>query len=215
MSLLGYHDVVDDATAFILAGGQSSRMGSDKAALVYEGETLLKRSLDVACKACDRVLICGLRARYGSFGEVIEDIEPGRGPLSGIHAALHTTQTELNLILSVDMPLMDSGFLRWLLQQARAGEQLITAPEALGELQPLCAVYRRQVFSDVDGALAAQQYKVTALFRRAATRIIGEGEIEAAGFDTKIFTNVNTPEEYGSLMQAAVARAGQSKVAHE
>lgn len=190
-------------------------MGSDKAVLPYQGEALIKRAVQVAGQACRTVLICGSRARYGSFGEVVEDIEPGRGPLSGIHAALHATQTDLNLVLSVDMPLMKSGFLRWLLEQARSCQQLIIAPQAQGQVQPLCAVFRREACGYVDDALAAQQYKVTALFRRVPTRIIAEEEMGEAGFDTKIFTNVNTPEEYASLMQSMAASAAPSRVSHE
>ena len=190
-------------------------MGSDKATLVYEGETLLKRIFDVAGQACGRVVICGARARYREFGDVVEDMEPGRGPLSGIHAALHATQSAWNLILSVDMPLMDSEFLRWLLEQAAAGEQMITVPCAQGQLQPLCAVYRRQVCAHADAALATREYKVTALFHHLPTRIIGEDELSAAGFDPKIFTNVNTPQEYASLMQTTAAAIAPPQIAHE
>jgi molybdenum cofactor guanylyltransferase len=176
-------------------------MGSDKALLSWAGETLIQRTLSVARKACGEVFICGSRERYGKFGSVIEDAQPGLGPLSGIQAALHATQTDLNLILSVDLPLMTAEFLMWLLQQARAGEQRITAPEAAGNLQPLCAVYDREVAGIVDEALAKGDLKVTRLFRSAPTRIIGEREIRAAGFDASIFTNVNTPEDYESLRQ--------------
>ncbi len=83
-------------------------MGSDKALLSWAGETLIQRTLAVARQACGRVFICGSRERYGNFGEVVEDAQPGLGPLSGIQAALHATQTDLNLILSVDLPLMTS-----------------------------------------------------------------------------------------------------------
>lgn len=191
---------MNDATAFVLAGGQSSRMGSDKALLPWAGETLLGRALSIARDACGQVIICGSPSRYGEFADVLEDTEPGRGPLSGIRSALHATQTELNLILSVDLPLMQAEFLRWLLEQAHAGEQKITAPEALGTLQPLCAVYHRQARDIVDLALGEGDLKVTRLFHRIPTRIIGEHEIRAAGFDPCIFTNVNTPQDYESLL---------------
>jgi molybdopterin-guanine dinucleotide biosynthesis protein A len=194
---------VEDVTAFVLTGGRSSRMGTDKAMLAWGGELLIERTLAVARRACGRVQICGQRERYAEFGEVIEDAEPGRGPLSGIQAALHATESELNLVLSVDLPLMRAGFLTWLLQQAREGEQKITVPDAGGNLQPLCAVYHREVAGVVDEAMAKGELKVTRLFRRAATRIIGEQEIRAAGFEPSIFTNVNTPEDYESLLQLA------------
>jgi molybdenum cofactor guanylyltransferase len=194
-----------NATAFILAGGQSSRMGSDKALLPWGDVTLLARSLANSQSVCQRVFICGSRSLYDKFGEVLEDAQPGQGPLAGIHSALHGTETGLNLVLSVDLPLMQADFLAWLLQQADAGEQMITAPEALGRLQPLCAVYNRQVRDAVDEALAEGDLKVTRLFRRVPTRIIGEHEIRAAGFDLSIFTNVNTPEEYELLLQTVSA----------
>lgn len=192
---------MSDATAFVLAGGQSSRMGCDKALLQCSGETLLQRALATARQACGRALICGSRVLYGDFGEVVEDIVPGCGPLGGIHAALHATQSDLNFMLSVDMPLMQAAFLRWLLAEAHSGEQMITAPEALSRWQPLCAVYKRHVVGLVDEAIAKHDYKVTRLFRRTATRVVAENEIRAAGFGPGIFTNVNTPEEYESLQR--------------
>jgi molybdenum cofactor guanylyltransferase len=193
--------MVEDVTGFVLAGGRSSRMGSDKALLAWAGETLLKRTLALARQACGRVFVCGPGERYGNFGDVIEDTQPGLGPLSGIQAALHATETDLNLILSVDLPLMTSEFLVWLVQQARAGEQRITAPDAGGSLQPLCAVYHREVVGIVDEALAKGDLKVTRLFARTTTCIIGEREIRAAGFESSVFANVNTPGDYKSLLQ--------------
>ncbi len=196
-----YYSSVNDTTAFVLTGGRSSRMGSDKALLSWAGETLIQRMLAIAREVCGQVFISGSRERYGNLGDVIEDAQSGLGPLSGLQAALHATQTDLNLILSVDLPLMTPEFLVWLLQRARSGEQRITAPEAQGRLQPLCAIYHREVVSLADEALAEGDLKVTRLFARTTTRIIGEREIRAAGFEPSIFTNVNTPGEYESLLQ--------------
>jgi len=181
-------------------------MGSDKALLSWAGVPLIQRTLSVARQACGQVFICGPRERYGRFGEVVEDAESGRGPLSGIQAALHATQTDRNLVLSVDLPLMTAEFLAWLVEEARVGKQEITAPDVGGNLQPLCAVYRRNVVDIVDEALAKGELKVTRLFQRTPTRIIGEHEVRAAGFEPSIFTNVNTPEEYESLLQTVPAR---------
>jgi len=88
-----------------------------------------------------------------------------------------------------------------MLREARSGEQSITAPEAQRQLHPVCAVYNRNVAGIVDEALANGDLKVTRLFQRTPTRIIEEREIRAAGFEPSIFTNVNTPEEYESLLQ--------------
>jgi molybdopterin-guanine dinucleotide biosynthesis protein A len=192
---------VDDVTAFILAGGRSTRMGSDKALLTLGKQTLLERALQTAAIVAQRVLIVGPRERYSPYGDVVEDVFPGCGPLGGIHAALCVTQTDLNLMLSVDTPLMSSDFLAWLLQQARASRELIVVPEALGGLQPLAAVYRRPVRAMAEQALKDGDYKIDHLFPLAPTRHISEAEMGEAGFSEKVFRNVNTLEEYEDLTQ--------------
>src|SRR5262252_1043172 len=109
-------------TAFVLAGGRSSRMGSDKALLSLGEQTMLEHALRTVKQVTPNVRIVGPSTRYGQFGEVVDDIYEGCGPLGGIHAALSGTNTDFNLVLSVDMPQMNSFFLKWLVQQAGDGE---------------------------------------------------------------------------------------------
>ncbi|MGA2369283.1 MAG: molybdenum cofactor guanylyltransferase [Candidatus Korobacteraceae bacterium] len=198
-------------TAFILAGGRSSRMGSDKALLSFGGQTLLERALQTAGAVAERAVIVGPRERYAAFGEVIEDVYVGCGPLAGIHAALCASNTDLNLMLSVDMPLMTPGFLSWLLQEAKANEELIMVPDALGGLQPLCAVYRREVRAVAEQALQDGDYKIGTLFSRVPTRQIMEQEIVSSGFSTDIFRNLNTRQEYDGLttLRSSEERSGK------
>ena len=188
-------------TAFIVAGGRSSRMGFDKALLFFRNQTLLERALQTATAVVPRVVIAGPRERYAKFGDVVEDIYPDCGPLSGIHSALGVTGTDLNLVLAVDMPLMTPEFLSWLVVQAGDASELIVVPEALGGLQPLCAVYRRDLRAVVEQSLKDGDYKIGHLFTRAPTRYISEAEICRAGFSPEIFRNVNSPEEYEALMR--------------
>src|SRR5208337_4919058 len=112
-------------TTFILAGGRSSRMGFDKAFLSFRNQTLLARAMETAAAVAGKVVIVGPRDRYALYGDVVEDIYSGCGPLGGIHAALSATGTDFNLILSVDMPLMNTEFLGWLLDQAQNATELI------------------------------------------------------------------------------------------
>jgi molybdenum cofactor guanylyltransferase len=192
---------VDDVTAFILAGGRSSRMGSDKALLVVGSQTLLERAVHTAAAVANTVFIAGPRDRYAQYGDVVEDVFPDCGPLGGIHAALCITKTELNLMLAVDTPSVGPDFLAWLLQRARAGSELVVVPEALGGLQPLAAVYHRSVLDVAEQALRRGDYKIGHLFSLAPTRYISETEIRAAGFSPMLFRNVNTLEEYEDLVQ--------------
>lgn len=175
------------------------RMGSDKALLSFGGQTLLERALQTAAAVAETTVIVGPRERYAAFGEVIEDAYAGCGPLAGIHAALGATNSDLNLMLSVDMPLMTESFLAWLLQKAKAAEELIVVPDALGGPQPLCAIYRRQVRGIAEQALKNGDYKIGKLFALVPTRYISEQEIIANGFSSTIFRNINTREEFEEL----------------
>jgi molybdopterin-guanine dinucleotide biosynthesis protein A len=176
-------------------------MGTDKALLCVGKETLLERALRTAAAVADRVLIVGPRERYVRYGDVVEDVFPGCGPLAGIHSALYNTNTELNLMLSVDMPLMSPEFLTWLLDEARARSQLIVVPQALGGSQPLAAVYRRAVRAVAEQSLMDGHYKIGHMFALVPTRYVTEAEILAAGFSPEVFRNVNTFEEYEDLVQ--------------
>ena len=91
-------------TAFILAGGKSTRMGTDKAFVEYDGRTLLARALDLARSVTPDVRIVGSAEKFAPFAPVVEDIFCDCGPLGGIHAALRSSPTELNVMLAVDTP---------------------------------------------------------------------------------------------------------------
>jgi molybdopterin-guanine dinucleotide biosynthesis protein A len=208
-----YHSPMPDVSSFILAGGRSSRMGSDKALLPFDNQTLLQRTLRTASDALGNARIVGSKSGYGQFGDVVEDIYPGCGPLGGIHAALSASKADLNLMLSVDMPLMTPHFLKWLAEQSGTAQELIVVPNAAGGPQPLCAIYRRSVLPAVEQALKNGEYKIGRLFSQVPTRIIKEQEIVAAGFSAIIFQNVNTPEEYDRLLHPTIAAAspGESR----
>lgn len=185
-----------DVSAFILAGGKSTRMGTDKAFVSLGGRTLLARMLDVARSITPDVFIVGDRAKFAPFAPVIEDLFAGCGPLGGIHAALRASQTELNLVLAVDTPFVSLALLQFLLSRAaNSRSSAVTVPRANGGLQPLCAVYRRDFADVAEQSLRAGQYKIDSLFAQTNTQTIGEQELEVAGFAPRIFRNLNTPDE--------------------
>ena len=117
-------------TAFVLAGGKSSRMGSDKAFLRLGDETLLSQALKLASAVVSEVWIVGDAKKFAAFGRVVEDVYRERGPLGGIHAALSSSTTELNLMLAVDLPFVTPEFLQYLLLRARESGAMVTVPRA-------------------------------------------------------------------------------------
>lgn len=184
-----------DVTAFILAGGKSSRMGTDKAFLLLQGETLLARALRVCRTICNDVRIVGDRKKFSPFAPVVEDVFPGCGPLAGLHAALRASATDLNLLLAVDLPFVSPGLLQFLTGRAQQSSALVTVPSIGQRWQPLCAVYRRDFANLAEPALRAGRYKIDALFGPKITHRVPEAELRSAGFSPEAFRNLNTPEE--------------------
>lgn len=186
--------------AFILAGGKSTRMGTDKAFVTLGGRTLLTRALDVARSVTSDVHVVGDAAKFASFAPVIEDIFPGCGPLGGIHAALRASQSELNVILAVDLPFVSPALLQYLIDRARKSTAEVTVARAHTGWQPLCAIYRRAFAGAAEKALRSGQYKIDALFDQR-TQAITEEELNTAGFSPRIFRNLNTPEELSAAKE--------------
>lgn len=182
---------------FLLAGGQSSRMGEDKAFLNFLGQTLLDRALSRLSAVCQSVTIIGDPAKFAksaSTNRVVPDIFPGCGPLAAIHAALVHSSSELNLILAVDMPFVASDLLAFLLAIAEQTDAIVTVPRA-GRLQPLCAVYRREFSAVAEKALRQGTHRIDATFSDISLKVIEGGELEVAGFSEKNFFNLNTPQD--------------------
>ena len=184
-----------ETSAFILAGGKSTRMGADKALMEFRGCVLLERALDLARSVTARVSVVGDPAKYSSFAPVIEDIFPECGPLGGIHAALRSSQSELNLILAVDTPFLTAEFLKYLIEKATSSDALVTVPRAARGWQPLCAVYRCEFADLAETSLHSGRYRIDALFDPVRTRVIAEQELQAMGFALDMFLNLNTRQD--------------------
>ena len=183
-------------SAYVLAGGKSSRMGQDKAFLVLGGRPLLERALRLARAVAENVAIVGDPGKFAAYGRVIEDIYRDRGPLGGIHAALSNTSTELNLVLGVDLPFVDTDFLCFLISTAQSCDAVVTVPSVGSHYEPLCAVYRKSFASHAESALKTGKNKIDALYSSVSVRCIDEKEITAHGFRADMFRNLNAPTDW-------------------
>jgi molybdopterin-guanine dinucleotide biosynthesis protein A len=187
----------DPLTGFVLAGGKSTRMGTDKAglSLVPRGETLLATALEKARAVTPEVFIVGAPPLYSRYGPTFPDIFPGCGPLGGIHTALSHTRTEFNLILAVDTPFLSAGLLAYLAKKALASRAVVTAPVVKAYPQPLCAIYSRDFLPIATSALKAANYKIVPLFPQDRTLLVEEAELARFAFTAEMFDNLNTPED--------------------
>jgi len=186
---------ISDLVAFVLAGGKSSRMGADKAFIIFNRRTLLERALDLARSVTPEIGIVGNRAKFAAFAPVVEDLFANCGPLGGIHAALRASSAELSLMLAVDMPFVSTSLLHYLIDRARNSSAAVTVPYWGGRNQPLCAVYRRAFADIAELALKQGRYKIDALFADESTQVISEDELKGKGFSADLFRNLNTPQE--------------------
>jgi len=180
---------------FVLAGGKSSRMGTDKALLNFAGQTLLDRALAVMKAACGSAAIVGDPVTLANFGRVIEDVFHSCGPLGGIHAALAASSAEFNAILAVDLPFVSSELIACLFAAAEDSAAIVTVPKTRTGFQPLCAVYRRAFCATAERALRAGHYKVDAAFANLPLRIVEESELARSGFSENDFFNVNSADQ--------------------
>jgi molybdopterin-guanine dinucleotide biosynthesis protein A len=131
--------------AVILAGGESSRMGRDKAWVELDGQPLIRRALDtVRGSGITEIIISGRAGTDYSILRcpVLLDRESGFGPLGGIERALDTTEAPLLLILAVDLPRMTAGFLQRLASHCEPLTGII--PKLEGRLEPLAAIYPKR-----------------------------------------------------------------------
>jgi molybdenum cofactor guanylyltransferase len=179
-------------------------MGQDKAGVVLAGRRLLDHMLGKLRALGLRARVAGLREPVvENVAEVFTDAHPDCGPLSGMETALARSEAALVMVLGVDLPLLPTEFLAWILERALTTGAVVTMPRLLGKPQPLCAVYRRELLPGLSAALEAGDYKVMDMVERAAgkldcfdaERVAATGAWRSAMPTHQQFMNCNTPAE--------------------
>jgi molybdopterin-guanine dinucleotide biosynthesis protein A len=179
----------------VLAGGRSSRMGTDKSRLRLGGETLLARQLRLLAEAGaqERIVAGGVGGWELEPGiRVVADRKTGLGPLAGLEACLSVCTHEWLLVLAVDLPGMSAEFLRRLLESVAPGCGVV--PWRDGFAEPLAAVYPRIALAEVTARLARRELALQPLVRTGLEagwlRSLPVGPADAA-----LFANWNRPED--------------------
>ena len=183
-----------DLTGFVLAGGRSLRMGRDKAQIPWGSGTMLSSAVVQMKQVTSHVFIVGALETQNARAPVLADTTPGLGPMGGIHAALTHSETEWNLVLAVDLPLITADFLAAIVKHC-GGATVAVVPKVHGQLQPLCAAYHRAILPEVERALASGDLSIHHLLERLSTRIIEEADLITGGFHPGMLLNVNTPAD--------------------
>ena len=168
----------------MLAGGRSSRMGSDKALALFGGRPLIQLAVANLAAAGIFARIAGSRSALGAFAPEIPDVLSDSGPMGGIHAALSASVAELNLFLPVDMPLMPALLLACLLERAMLTGAPVTASRLNGCLQPFPVVLRRTVLPEIHQCLAAGDTACYKAWQAIPKKV--ESELDAVAIESLI-----------------------------
>lgn len=187
-------------SAVLLAGGKSTRMGRDKAGVIFEGEPLWQRQLSTLRATGPQECFISGRPDGPYIGgpvEVIFDAKPDLGPLAGLAAALHRARSAYLLVLAVDLPGMTAELLHRLLTVSAALRKGVV-PQIDDHFEPLAAIYPRDCLPLVERALAGNDRSLQHILVEA----IGAGimvEYDVAEADRALFRNVNHRSEISEL----------------
>ncbi len=181
----------------IIAGGQSRRMGRDKAFVELAGKPLIehviKRSADLG--QAETILVANKPAQFTHLGlPMYRDILPDKGSLGGIYTALVQAQYPDVLVLACDMPFVNTDLLRFMTAQIN-DETDIVVPTVDGYPQGLHAIYKKTCIEPIAEQLAADRLKIIRFYEQMRVRYLDESDYAAFDPRGRSFTNINTPEE--------------------
>jgi molybdenum cofactor guanylyltransferase len=195
---------------FILAGGQSSRMGRDKALLEWEGKPLLLRAARLLEPLVGAPVTIAPPARYKNLSlRLVADDALGLGPLGGISTALRISPHPWNLVIGCDLPYLTPEWLAFLIERALASSSDAVLPVSAGGAEPLCAMYHRRAAAAIAAALGRGVRKVTDGLASLAVLYLAPDEWKAFDSSGRLFKNINVPADFDAARTAPGAKAGK------
>lgn len=195
MSVDGRNNI-NDGSLVILAGGRSSRMGQNKADLIYRGKSFLDVQIDKGISlGMEDIIISGYNGRDCRF-PVIPDRFLGKGPLAGLEACFRKAKGKFCLVLSVDVPLVPVSELEKLIDAYRQSDQRAVIVKAGEREQPLIGVYDVTLADQMMEEFLERKGSVFAFLRGAGY------EVYQSDLDPELFVNINDPESYWKYCMA-------------
>lgn len=183
-------------TGIILAGGKSERMGTDKGMLLYKGKPFIQHVYESLQPIVgDNIVVVSSNTDYDALGyRRIEDLIEDKGPVGGLYTALKQSKTKLNLVLSVDVPLVSTELLQWLVENHH-DSYLITQLQSNEKTSPLTAVYDRALRILLGEHLAGNQLKL-----RDVVDEVNHQTLEVPKKWSAQVKNINTESDYKKLL---------------
>jgi molybdopterin-guanine dinucleotide biosynthesis protein A len=200
---------------FILAGGQSRRMGTDKSRLTIKGQTFLERIAEEISGVVISVAVVGAgsaprdmqlpNSKVRQTGmTVLPDLYPNWGALGGVHAALSACASEWALVVACDFPFVTRELFT---QLAERREDFEAVAPVQGDLipQPLCSLYKvAPCLLRAEQLIKSGERKPIALLQSVRTRWVSFDEIADLQGAGHFFDNINTPEDYDRMVEKGI-----------
>lgn len=189
----------DKITGILLAGGKSERMGREKG-LIPVGDTLMYQfPLRVLESISDKILISTCKhLEIEEAHEQICDEISGIGPISGLYTCLKHSETDLNLVVPYDLPLLNRGLFLHLLKHVNGYDVVIAAMEP-GKPESLCGIYRKPVLPVIQEMIRVKNYAIHQLLPRVNSKIVLVDPSHPF-FHKKLFSNANSPTDLEDIL---------------
>jgi molybdopterin-guanine dinucleotide biosynthesis protein A len=188
---------MNDTEAFILAGGASSRMGTDKSQLPLEGQTFTERIAETLLKLTDSVSVVGRASSLQS----VADVYPQWGALGGLHAALAACKREWAIVVACDLPFVTADLFSFFAEK-RVDHEAVVPVQEDGRPQPLAALYRVDpCLKRAAELIEAGRRRPLDLLETVKTRWVSFAEITNLDQAERFFVNINTPSDYYEATQ--------------
>ncbi|MBB6330918.1 molybdopterin-guanine dinucleotide biosynthesis protein A [Chryseobacterium sediminis] len=172
--------------AIVLAGGQSSRMGQDKALMKLGEKTVIEHVIDNLSKVFDEVYISGNHSNYPDSKGIIKDIITLKGPMGGIYSALDYCREDI-FVCSCDMPFFSSELIKDILQKKE--ENRINVAQYKEKVYPVVGIYPYSFLDAFTKSIEKENLKMMHFLQQQNAKYIQfSGDFESQ------FLNINTPE---------------------
>jgi molybdopterin-guanine dinucleotide biosynthesis protein A len=178
------------ATAIIMAGGRSRRMGQDKAALEINGMPAIQYVFEQLRPHFDQILVSSTNTKKHRFPgvTVVPDEVTDKGPLGGIASTLRVSRNNTNFVIACDIPEVDIDFVRRMIRESN-GYDAVLPQTGASRYEPLFAIYKKSILVEIDKAIASGKHRVTAPLEHCKVKYLDlEGDMK--------LRNLNTMNDY-------------------
>ena len=195
-------------TVVVQAGGESHRMGRNKALVPFLGRPLIERVINRVRPLADELLVTTNQLQAFEFigYPLISDVLPGKGALGGLYTALYAASSPMVAVVACDMPFVSPTLLKAEIDLLNDLDADVVIPSSQEGLEPFHSVYRRKTcLSAIRTAIDADQKRIISWFPAVRVRVMTPEEVVIYDPTQHAFLNINTKDELAQAEQIAIA----------